>query len=132
MSESLHPADWPPDPDDFKLDEVRKRLPSREYVFSQEIAQALGVTQAAILKVRARYGFGKRLVTQQGGQGVFLFLSRDLEALCKIFRRSGSSVRRKYRPPKPEKPKRLTIDDHEGIMQWLNEEAKKNEPPEAY
>ena len=127
----VHPADWPDDPDDFKLDKVRKKLPAREYVFSQEIAKALDTTQGAILKVRARYNLGKRLHTAQGGPGTFLFLPRDIEALCKIFRRSGSSVRRKYLPPKPKKSNHLALDDHKGIMEWLEKEAQKGEPPRA-
>lgn len=57
-------------------------LPKREYWFSQEVAQAFGVSLFAIQRARKNYSLGKKITRMR--RGMFVYLPADVEALCKI------------------------------------------------
>lgn len=65
-----------------KFEEILLLLPKREYWFSQEVAKAFGVTLFAIQRARKNYSLGKKITWQR--RGMYVYLPKDVEALCKI------------------------------------------------
>lgn len=62
------------------LDTILPKLPKREYWFSEELAEAFGVSQYAIQRVRKLKGLGRRVSKMR--RGTFAYTLADVKILC--------------------------------------------------
>lgn len=68
--------------DPKKLKTLLVKSFNREYFFSQEVAQAFGVSLYAVQRARKNHKLGHKLPT--GRRGTFVYRLEDIEALCSI------------------------------------------------
>jgi hypothetical protein len=62
--------------------ELLAKLPSREFWFVREIAEAYGITSRAIQYAAKRNDIGRKV--RQGPKGTYVFLDEDLDKLVKF------------------------------------------------